>query len=40
MADNGLHFRDLTEVARLTEAKQVSPVEVAKEMLQRIEERD
>ncbi len=40
MPDDGLHFRDLTEVARLIEARQVSPVEVAKEMLQRIEEQD
>ncbi len=40
MPDDGLHFRNLTEVARLIEAKQVSPVEVAKEMLQRIEEQD
>ena len=35
-----LHFQTITEIAGLLKSKQVSPVELTKELLQRIEQHD
>ncbi|CAI8009975.1 Putative amidase AmiD [Geodia barretti] len=40
MAETPLHFRTITEVAEAIASKQVSPVEIAAAMLQRIDELD
>ena len=40
MADAPLHFKTITEVAALIKSKQLSPVEVAAAMLERIEKLD
>ena len=40
MADAPLHFKTITELAALIEARQISPVEVTEAMLRRIEKLD
>jgi amidase len=40
MSDAPLHFKTITEMATLIESKQLSPVEVTRAMLERIEALD
>ena len=40
MAETPLHFKPITELAKLIESKQISPVEITQKILQRIDELD
>lgn len=40
MSETPLHFKTVTELAALIKSKELSPVEVAEAMLNRIQERD